>query len=644
MHRMTTSGVRPFFALWGVVTSTLLVVATLLPSQFARAAGDAAVVENPLTAKAKMMPSRIEEGGTAEVVIDMELADHYHAYLDRFKLAIETPDDLKLDHFKITPVVQFMDTFSKKMKDGVEKKAQMRAIVEVPKGFKAGSHTAKIKLTYQACTTEHCLFPKHMSLDAPFDVVAFGTVSAVSGGSSGSGASVEPEQVVAAAPAAAPSAGGSEFQNALGKGTLSALLFVFVVGFLTSLTPCIYPMIPITLAVLGARTKGQSKVKSFSLSFTYVLGIALTYSILGVTAAKTGALFGSALSNVYVVTAIALLFVAMGLSMYGLFELQVPAIIRDKIGTAKTGSGYGGAFATGLIAGVVASPCVGPVLVSVLTYIAQTQNMVLGFMLLFTFAMGMGILFMILGTSSALIGKVPKAGAWMEIVKFVFGTVMVAMALYYVKPLYPAWLFNTLLGLAAILIASAYGAFEPNEKLEGAGRVRKGAMLATFIVGLAFMLSGVLEKAGVPLLPAGGVVTAAAAGESYPKLAWQPFSASAVEEAVKAKKPVLIDFYADWCGACKELEKYTFTDQRIRDLSEKFVLLKVDATEDRPELDALKKQYAVMGLPTMIFYDTTGVIRNDLTVTGFEEADQFLKRMQSASSGQQLSQSSTASN
>jgi len=408
-------------------------------------------------------------------------------------------------------------------------------------------------------------------------------------------------------------------------------------------------MIPITLDVLGARTKGQSKLKSFSLSFTYVLGIALTYSILGVTAAKTGALFGSALSNVYVVTAIALLFVTMGLSMYGLFELQVPAFLRDKVGTAKTGSGYGGAFMTGLIAGVVASPCVGPVLVSVLAYIARTQDIFLGFALLFTFAMGMGVLFMVLGTSSAMISKVPKAGNWMELVKFAFGTIMVGMALYYIKPLYPAWLFNTLVGIAAILIASAYGAFEPNEKLESAGRMRKGAMLATFVIGLVFATSGLLERAGVPLMSgafiaqgggaAGGNSTGSALNTV--KLDWKPFSTAALEEATRAKKPVIIDFFAEWCGACKELEHLTFPDPRIRSLSEKFVLLKVDATEESPELDKLKKQYTVMGLPTMIFYDIAGQVRSDLTLTGFENADAFLKRMTSAL-GQELSQASTA--
>ncbi|MES2963210.1 MAG: protein-disulfide reductase DsbD [Bdellovibrionota bacterium] len=598
----------------------LLLLALALPFQ-AFAFGDGAEEEvntNPVTATVRFQPSSAEPGSTVEAFIDVQIADGFHAYSDKFKLSVLSHDDFKVAELKASPEIEFLDKSSGKKKVGLEKSGQVRAVIEIPKGFALGTLQTKLKFTYQACKEELCLFPKNIELSAPLAIVA--STGGGKGGGPGGKEILAPSTKITQAPA-------NEFDKALGHGIFFALFVVFGMGFLTSLTPCIYPMIPITLAVLGARTKGQSKLKSFSISFTYVLGLAMTYALLGVVAAKTGALFGSALSNVYVVTAIAFVFVAMGLSMYGLFEMQVPAFLRDKVGTAQTGSGYGGAFATGMIAGVVASPCVGPVLVSVLTYIAQTQNLVLGFAFLFTFAMGMGILFMVLGTSSNLISKVPKAGAWMDITKFVFGTAMIGMALFYVAPLYPTWLFNSLFGLAIILIASAYGAFEPNEKLEGAGRVRKGAMLAAFVIGLVFTLSGVLEKAGIAA-PGAMMANGKAAG-SYQKLAWKPYSDESLAEALKAKKPVLIDFYADWCGACKELEKHTFTDERIRTLSEKYALLKIDATEDFPGLDKLKSTYNVRGLPTMVFYGADGKIRPELTVTGFEDADKFLERMNS---------------
>lgn len=597
----------------------LLAIASFgLLASFAHA--DEEINTNPLTATVRLQPSSVGAGQTADLVFDLKLADHYHAYADKFKVAIESPDDLKVGDFKVAPLVKFMDSTTHKEREGMEDHATGHAVFEVPAGFKAGSVAAKVKLTYQACSKQNCLFPKTLTLDLPFNVVA-GTVGAASA-------------PAAAAPAVVTSpddeGGGNSFERAMKKSLFMAILAVFGMGVLTSLTPCIYPMIPITLAILGARTKGQSKLKSFSLSLAYVLGIAFTYSILGVAAAKTGAMFGSALGNIWVVTGIAMLFSVMALSMYGVFELQVPAFIRDKVGTAQTGSGYFGAFATGLIAGVVASPCVGPVLVSVLTYIAQTQNLVLGFVLLFSFAMGLGLLFIVLGTSSALIGKMPKAGAWMEITKFVFGTVMVVMALYYVAPIYPKWLFNTILGLAVVMIASAYGAFEPNEKLNGAGRLRKGVMLAAFVIGLMFSGFGLLDKAGIALPAAAGAPGLVAGVPSTPKLGWQKYSDAALHDALAAHKPVLIDFFAEWCGACKELEHDTFTDARIRSLSEKFVLLQIDATDDFPGLDKLKSTYGVMGLPTMVFYDPSGNVRRELTVTGFENADSFLKKMNGA--------------
>ncbi len=587
---------------------------------------------NPLTATVRTQPATVSPGQTAEMIFDFKLAEHYHAYADKFKVAVDSPDDLKVGDIKVSPLVKFVDSVTKKEREGLERSGQGRVAFEVPQGFKAGQVKAKVKLTYQACSKENCLFPKTLTLDVPFTVAA------------SVGAGSPPSEPPVAQAAAVPQ---GSFEKAMSQSLFMAILVVFGMGVLTSLTPCIYPMIPITLAILGARTKGQSKMKSFSLSLAYVLGIALTYSILGVAAAKTGAMFGSALGNIYVVSAIGLLFVVMSLSMYGVFELQVPAFIRDKVGTAQTGSGYGGAFATGLIAGIVASPCVGPVLVSVLTYIAQTQNLMLGFVLLFSFAMGLGCLFIVLGTSSALISKMPKAGAWMDVTKFAFGTVMVVMALYYVKPVYPTWLFNSLLGLAVVMIASAYGAFEPNEGLSSKGRLRKGVMLAAFVIGLVFAGSGVLEKAGVSLMPAGASMMAASPASS-PKLNWQKYSDEKLAAALADKKPVLIDFFAEWCGACKELEHETFTDARVRDLSGKFVLLQIDATDDFPGLDKLKSTYGVMGLPTMVFYDTAGAVRKELTVTGFENADSFVKKMNGALASHaemnSISQSSVGTN
>jgi thiol:disulfide interchange protein DsbD len=597
------------------------------------------VTENPLRAEARL--ELTADPKIANVIIDLKLDEPYKAYLERFKLAVEEPTDVTVEPFTITPVVQFLDTFSKKLKDGIKKHATMNAKVVMPNVESAKS--LKLKLSYQACTTEHCLFPKHIVL-AP--AIANQNAAQNTNQSKESRAYLErdvKERVPAStstsiASTGEPERGGSsDFEKAMSKGLISAIVFMFVAGFLTSLTPCIYPMIPITLAILGAseRRAGSraadgsskhSKFRSFLLSVFYVLGIAVTYSLLGVTAASTGALFGSALSNVYVVSGLAVLFVAMGLSMYGLYEIQAPAFIRDRVGQGKSETGYLSSFGMGLAAGVVASPCIGPVLVSVLAYIAQTQDKMLGLILLFSFAMGMGLLFIALGTSSSLLNKVPKAGAWMDGVKFLFGTTMVAMAIYYVAPVYPAWAVRALIGIALVLIASAYGVFAP--ATTGPAQVKKGATVAAFCIGIAMLMISTLEKSGFQL--AASSVAAPASTSKTAKLNWQTYSDEALSAAIAENKPVLVDFWADWCGACHELEEKTFPDIRIQEIAKDFVLFKIDATNESPEVDRLKKKYQVMGLPTMIFYDSSGQIRSDITVTGFMEAEDFLARMRKA--------------
>jgi thioredoxin:protein disulfide reductase len=598
----------PIRAVEGSVLKNLLLITALIsvisiPSSWATET-DQPINENPVAFKARIEPKEVPAGGKAKLIIDMNVAEGHHAYKDMFKVDWKGAEGVVVDHnYAVHPIHEFEDTNSKKIRQGVEGKGTLTAMIQVPADFSLGAQAGKFVFTYQACHTRYCLFPKESSIDLPFTVVA---ATADKGGSK------------------------NEFEKALAKGKIWAFFFAFVGGFLTSLTPCVFPMIPITISIIGARSAQNKRSRSFALSVSYVLGIGLTYALLGVVAASTGAFFGSALSNVWVVSTIAMVFVAMGLSMLGLFEMQVPAAIRNKFGNADTGTGLPGAFGAGLFAGIVASPCIGPVLVTILTYVAQTAEVVFGFFLLFTFAMGMGLLFIGLGTFSGLLTKMPKAGGWMEVIKVTFGFTFIAMAFYYLAPVTPKNVYYILIAVAVFVASSYYGAFaQANTPKE---QVRKGLCLASFFGGIFLMASVIFGELGYSpeAFHASRNPSSVVTEPKTSSLAWVDYSEELVAKAAQEKRPVIIDFHAEWCVACHELEKFTFTDAGVQATSKSFTLLSVDATKSSDAVNALKKKYGVVGLPTIIFIDAQGNVSEKQTVTGFVKADDFLNRMKEA--------------
>lgn len=508
--------------------------------------------ENPLTATARLIPFEIESGQIAQLDVKMQLPAGYKAYEDQFRLKILSPEGIKIAQFKIEPLQEVFDKFSKKQKKVISGDATMTAVIELGNLSEAGEQKIVLDLTYQACTDTYCLFPKTTTLDVYFKAKASQEVS--------------------------KGIFQLSFRDAFQKGTLWAFLFVFIFGFLTSFTPCVYPMIPITLAILGREAHARTRLQNFTVSLAYVMGIALTFSLLGVFAASTGALFGSLLASPWVLGMISLIFFVMSLSMFGIIQLEAPRFFRDGFLSHIQLHGYVGAFISGMLAGVVASPCVGPVLVGVLTFVAQTQNTWLGFWLLFVYALGMGLLFLGLGLSTNLTKLLPKSGAWMNRVKVFFGLLLLGASLYY---------------LDVLLVSS---------------KVYKTSAITR-------LLNPSTEKK---------------TGFKIDTMNWQTYSDEVLEKAAQNGKPVIIDFRADWCAACLELEEKTFTDQELQLLSSQFVMVKFDATQDSPKLIELRKKYRIVGLPTVVFISKTGKWLEELTLTEFEPASKFKQRMEKA--------------
>lgn len=592
---------------------TLTLVLLTLTGLTSRAI-DTATDTDPLLVETKISPVEWSPGQGGNIEIKMKLPPDFHAYEDKFSLTILEPEGFKMAPYKIEPIIKWYDKFSKKERTGIEKEATLSALLEAPPRFLKKYDKMKLELVYQACSDQFCLFPTTKEISIPIIVnIVEGTPEIREG-------DAQPEL---------PSESFfevSNFEKYLGTSLFAGLIFVFLAGIFTSFTPCIFPMIPITLAVLGNHSNERSRLQNFITSCVYVLGIATTYSILGLIAASTGGLFGSSLGNPYVLAVICVIFLAMSLSMYGLFEIQVPAFLRNRLGRGKQKQNLFGSYITGLFAGIVASPCVGPILVAILTYVASTQNKLLGFLYLFTYALGLGLIFIALGLSNQLLKALPRSGTWMNGFKFILGTLMLGAFYYYLELLLPDRWFDLALGLGLIIVASVYGAFISASNKKTLDHIRKGLMLAVLIVGIGYVVLGAFDLR--PYIY--GRITANDSLNKIQKLNWQPFDEGKIAQAAKDGKPVIIDFWADWCAACHELEEHTFTDPRIRAMASNYVLFKFDATKDSEQLKVLKKKYNIQGLPTVIFLNPHGVWIDALTLTQFESADKFLNRMEKA--------------
>jgi len=416
---------------------------------------------------------------------------------------------------------------------------------------------------------------------------------------------------------------------------------LFLGGLLTALTPCVYPLIPITVGVLGA-SKARSKLHAVGLSAAYIFGMGLVFSLAGFSAALSGQVFGAFLSSPWVLLGLAFFMAALAASMLGAFELGLPQAWTQRLGRMGGGGGPWGAFLMGGAAGLLAAPCTGPVLSGLLAYIAQHQAIWLGGVGLFIYAMGIGLPFFLVGVFAV---RLPKSGSWMVGVKYFLGLVLAVFALGYLKEAWPAfdstlvWMAHKLggrsLGLGVVggmvFFTLLWGGIRRNAEkagnAEGLFQEKKLQESSYKLPVLAMLLLAILLRFELPS-------SVAAEGTS---LVWQHrFSAKdgpalAFDEVLQRAKeqgqPVLIDFFAQWCAACKELDKISFADARVVQEAERFMRIKVDGTRESQEIEALYARFSVQGLPTVVFIDARGELLSRPRVEGFVGPRELLKRM-----------------
>ena len=405
-------------------------------------------------------------------------------------------------------------------------------------------------------------------------------------------------------------------QDLLALGLPEQLWLVFVAGILTSLTPCVYPLIPVTIAIFAGQGH-SNRTKSFVLSLIYVLGIATTYTLLGLFSALSGDLFGKFLGSPWVSLALGVLMTYLALSSLDIFRFNFGSFLTNRAGSVKQ-TGMSGAFLVGMLSGVVAAPCTGPILATILLVAGASGDPSRGALLLFVHAIGIGLLFMALGAFRGLTKLLPRSGPWLNFIKYLLSLLILLVGWMFLQP------FIKYLGISTSIFPLIF--------------VPTIAILSALIVGLIGLGQDIRWMKTFSVLSVSIVVfwgfnlgsegTKVEITDQQGAIKWIASLEAGMNQALELNKVAIIDLYADWCGACKEFETITFSDPRVADLiSQKFIPIKIDFTFPDDSTDQIEKDFNVLGLPTILFLNPDGSEIPDSRITGFLNNDEFLKHI-----------------
>jgi thiol:disulfide interchange protein DsbD len=554
--------------------------------------------------ESKLSVDKVPAGSSFKAAVILNLAQGWHInsntptydYLIGTALELQQREGVILTDLQYPKGENLKFSFAEEPLNVYEGRVKIFLTVKVSEKMAPGRDTLHARLRVQACNDQVCLAPASIEVPIPVEIA---------------GRKEQPKPINEDIFSSYLNEGGTPApptktdigQLIQERGSFVAFFAIFLIGLALNLTPCVYPMLSVTVSIFGSQSETKT-LKVFLKAVVYVLGIATMYTVLGVSAALSGTLFGSWLQSPWVLAGIGVLLIGLALSSFGLYQIQVPYRLTSKLG-GTTGTGIISLYLGGLVVGVFAAPCIGPPVIALLTLVSAKADPVFGFWVFVALSLGLGFPYLVLGTFSGMLKKIPRSGGWMVWVERIFGVILTAGGLFYLSlvffPKFSAYIIP-----AALIVGGLYLGF-----VEPSGRERMGLKRLKWAFGIVAI--------------AFGVVTANALRE--PGVSWERFSEARIAEAAKSGRPVMMDFYADWCIPCLELDRKTFTDPSVIAETGDFVRLKVDLTHfDSPESEALRKKFNIAGVPTIVFLDGKGAEVSGSRVIGYLPPQEFVER------------------
>ena len=571
-------------------------------------------------AQAFVGSARVVNAKTVELRI--EVAPEYHLYRDRISVETEGAGATLGEVSIPAGRVEFDENFQKNVE--VLHGALLIRVPVQPTG-----RDFRLRVVYQGCADKGLCYPPQTAfVDA--DARDGQLLRAQWQGEDAAPVTVSDVAVVVAPQVYAPPVSQTaKVESALKSGSLLTIAGVFLVaGLLLAFTPCVLPMVPILSSIIVGQGAPVSRARGFAMALAYSLGMALVYTAFGVVAGLLGEGLAAALQNPWVLGAFALMLATLSLSMFGVFDLQMPSFIQSRITESSSrlpGGKFLGVFVMGGLSALIVGPCVAAPLAGALVFISQTRDVVIGALALFSLAMGMSVPLLLVGVSAG--SLLPRAGSWMEGVKTFVGVMLLAVALWIVSPVLPVWAVMLIIGSALLVGAIYLKLFDRlADTASGRQRLAKGAALVLAVLG-ATQVVGALSGGDNPLQPLGhfargqGVAPSAAQATSFRRIR----TVAELEAALKVTdRPVMLDFYADWCVSCKEMEHLTFSHPTVQPRMANALLLQADVTDNSADAKALLKRFGLFGPPGVLFFDKQGREQADARVVGFVPALGFV--------------------